>query len=113
MNKTFQNEELAVRLDRLDQRIATGVKQLHDRISMVESKLNARLDEQERQAGKRGAELATRVEGTAAGFKHVDYALDILATQIGNRIAVLEGRLEKHISLLESNVDRIAKHFSS
>ena len=113
MNETFQNEELAARLDRLDKRIAAGVKQLHDRVSMVESRLNARMDELERQAGKRGAELATRVEGTAAGFKHVDYALDSLATQIGNRIGVLEGRLEKRISLLESHVDRIAQHFSS
>ena len=113
MNETFQNEELAARLDRLDKLIAAAVKQLQDRVSMVESRLNARLDELERQAGKRSAEIATRVEGTAAGFKHVDYVLDALATQIGNRIGVLEGRLEKRISLLESNVDRIAQHFTS
>ena len=88
MNKTFQNAELAARLDRLDKRIAAGVKQLQDRVSMVESRLNARLDKLERQAGKRSAELAIRVEGAAAGFKHVDYVLDTLATQIGNRIGV-------------------------
>ena len=113
MNEKFAIQELAVRFDRLDQRIASSVKQLHDRISTIESRLNARLDELERRAGKWSAALGTRVEGTAAGFKHVGYGLDTLQTRMDKRIGTLEDRLEKRISRLESKVDRIAKHFSS
>ena len=113
MNETFTMHELAVRLDTLDQRIASGVKQILDRISTVESRLTGRLDELERQAGKRGAALGIKVDGAAAGFKHVGYGLDTLETQMDNRIRTLDDRLEKRISLLESKVDGIAKHFSS
>ena len=61
----------------------------------------------------RAAALGIKVDGAVAGFKHVGYGLDTLQTQMDQRTGTLGDRLEKRISLLESKVDGIAKHFSS
>ena len=112
MHENSAVQELVSRLDRLDQRIVSSSRSVTDRLSAVESRVRAQLEELERQASHRAAALGTRMNSTTVGFKQTRAHLDEMEARLYERMEAIESRVQNRIDALESRVDAIGRHFA-